>query len=69
MRKPFLLLVVLLTLCGGCRGTRVSIMGWEPGRAIKADSDFDTELSAEDKLGVIVVLGAIVALGVVAATR
>ena len=67
MRKLIPLLLCALTLCGGCRGTRVSIMGWEPGTPIRADSDGFDELSSEDKVGVLVVIGAAVALGVLAA--
>lgn len=66
MRKLIPLVLCTLTLCGGCRGTRVSIMGWEPGAPVRADADFD-ELSREDKVGVLVIIGAVVALGVLAA--
>jgi hypothetical protein len=67
MRKLLPLVLCGLLACGGCRGTRVSIMGWEPGAPIRADSDDFDELSREDKVGVLVVIGAAVALGVLAA--
>jgi hypothetical protein len=67
MRKLLPLVLCGLLICGGCRGTRVSIMGWEPGAPMRADTDGFDELSREDKVGVLVVIGTAVALGVLAA--
>jgi len=56
VRRALLLLVFALAFAG-CRGTRVNVMGWEPNRRVAASS----ELSGEEKAGVIVVLA--VAIG------
>ena len=56
------ILLCALLLVAGCRGTRVSLMGFEPGRPVEA-----SDLSKDEKIGVVVVIGAVVALGVAGA--
>jgi len=51
---PFVLCASLLL--GACKGTRVSVMGWEPKKPVMA-----MELTTEEKAGVILLLA--VAIG------
>jgi hypothetical protein len=51
-------------LLGGCRGTRVSLMGWEPRKPVMA-----TELTAEEKAGVVLLLAVAIGSSVFVATR
>ena len=68
MRRVLPLFLCLTLLLGGCRGTRVNIMGFEVNRRIQATASTTTgpePLSSEEKMGVIVVIGLAIA-GVVA---
>jgi len=56
MRRLIPLVLCASFLLGGCRGTRVSLMGWEPKKPVAA-----MELTTEEKAGVILVLA--VAIG------
>lgn len=52
MRRRLIPIVLCASfLFGGCRGTRVSVMGWEPKKPVLA-----TELTAEETAGVILIL-------------
>lgn len=51
MRRLIPLVLCASFLIGGCRGTRVSVMGWEPKKPVLA-----TELTTEEKAGVILIL-------------
>jgi hypothetical protein len=61
-----LVLASSLLLAGGCRGTRVNIMGWEPGRPIQAADQM--ELTGEEKAGALLIVGLAIALAVVGAS-
>lgn len=61
--------LIALVLCGtfllgGCHGTRVSVMGWEPRKRVQA-----MELTTEEKAGVILLLAVAIGGGVYVATR
>ena len=56
MRRLIPLVLCASLLLGGCKGTRVSVMGWEPKKPVMA-----MELTTEEKAGVILLLA--VAIG------
>ena len=56
MRRLIPLVLCASLLLGGCRGTRVSLMGWEPKKPVMA-----MDLTTEEKAGVILILA--VAIG------
>ncbi len=65
MRRLIPLVLALSLLLGGCRGTRVNIMGWEPGRPVQAADNM--ELTGEEKAATILIVGLAIALVVAGA--
>jgi len=61
MRRMLALLLCCLTLCGGCRGTKVVIMGVDTDRWVNA-----SDLSKEEKRHAAVILGVAIGASVVA---
>ena len=64
MRRLILLVLCASLLLGGCRGTRVNIMGFEVNRRIQAGTSTTTgpePLSSEEKAGVILIVGIAIA--------
>ncbi len=64
MRRLIPLVLCASILLGGCRGTRVSLMGWEPKKPVMA-----MELTAEEKAGVVLLLAVAIGSAVFVATR
>ena len=63
MRRLIPLVLACSLLVGGCRGTRVNIMGWEPGRPIQAADNM--ELTGEEKAATLLIVGLAIAAIVV----
>lgn len=64
MRRLIALVLCASFLLGGCHGTRVSVMGWEPKEKVQA-----IELTSEEKAGVILLLAVALGSAVYVATR
>ncbi|MHC4136997.1 MAG: hypothetical protein ACYTDU_13220 [Planctomycetota bacterium] len=64
MRRLIPLVLCASFLLGGCRGTRVSVMGWDPKKPVMA-----MELTAEEKAGVVLLLAVAIGSAVFVATR
>ncbi|MHC4974336.1 MAG: hypothetical protein ACYTG3_18600 [Planctomycetota bacterium] len=64
MRRLIVLALCGLFLLGGCHGTRVSVMGWEPKEKVQA-----IELTTEEKAGVVLLLAVAIGSAVFVATR
>ncbi len=65
MRRIIPLVLACSLVVGGCRGTRVNIMGWEPDRPVQAADNM--ELSGEEKAASLLIVGLAIALVVVGA--
>ena len=64
MRRLVPLVLCASLLLGGCKGTRVSVMGWEPRKPVMA-----MELTTEEKAGVILLLAVAIGSAYFIATR
>jgi hypothetical protein len=63
MRRRLLPLLLCLSLLG-CHGTRIRVFGWEPKQRVQA-----TEMTGEEKAGVVLLLAVAIGGAVYVATR
>jgi len=61
MRRLILFVLCASLLLGGCRGTRVNIMGIEVNKPVQASTSGGIELTPEEKAGVILLVGIVIA--------